>query len=123
MTSFKDISNRGFGHKRLGWQLLIAHGYALLLHFDDRGGAVTLQEKCKSGHLSTGVLARSRLPQLSLRHFPPISFRRDFRPRGICSRQFPRFCVLPGDVCRMIEVQQQSFAPIEKSETKEIVVK
>ena len=47
MTSFKDVSNRGFGHRRLGWRLLIAHGYALLLHFDDRGGTATLQEKCE----------------------------------------------------------------------------
>src|SRR5215472_7786478 len=40
----------------------------------------------------------------------------------LAAAQFPRFGVLPGDVNGVIQVQQQAFAPVEKSETEKVVV-
>src|SRR3954462_1603020 len=38
------------------------------------------------------------------------------------ARLFPQLGVFPGDVNGVVEVKQQSFAPIEKAETKNVVI-
>src|SRR5437660_6287651 len=42
--------------------------------------------------------------------------------RSVRTSQFPRLGILPRDVPRVIEVQQQAFAAVEKSEADEVVV-
>src|SRR6476646_394976 len=40
----------------------------------------------------------------------------------VLSTQFPRFCIFPRHISRVIKMQQEAFAAIQKSQTKDVVV-
>src|SRR5215467_6149832 len=44
------------------------------------------------------------------------------RPNLVPSPHLPSFCILPRDISRVVHVQQQALAAVEKSEPEKVVV-